>query len=88
MSANSSISSFCTGAPSGPVWGVTSLDANMRWAASSASCGLRTSWTPPDLPRPPACIWAFTTDRPPNSWVAALASAGVVTTMPRGTGIP
>ena len=50
-------------------------------AASKASSGVLASFTPPALPRPPAFTWALTTQKPYSS-AAALASSGVVTTVP------
>src|SRR5216684_1308861 len=59
------------------------------WPASS---GLLAIFTPPPLPRPPAWICAFTTQTglPPaiNSLAAAIASAGLWTSFPRGTTTP
>src|SRR6478672_7482929 len=54
-------------------------------ACSSASSGVLASLTPPALPRPPAFTWALTTTTPSCS-AAALASSGVVATMPFVTG--
>ena len=51
-------------------------------ACSNASSGVLASLTPPALPRPPALTWALTTQKPYSS-AAALASSGVVTTVPR-----
>jgi hypothetical protein len=46
------------------------------------------SLTPPPLPRPPAWIWALTTQRPPSSAQIARASSGSAVTLPRGVGTP
>ncbi len=43
--------------------------------------------TPPALPRPPACTWAFTThNEPPRAWAAATAASGESATWPLGRG--
>src|SRR5882672_686557 len=59
---------------------------------SPASSGLRASFTPPPLPRPPAWIWAFTTTTPLpeaiSSRAAATASSADCTSLPRGTATP
>ena len=44
--------------------------------------------TPPALPRPPVCTWAFTITGVPNRSAAATASCTVVTASPGDTGIP
>jgi len=50
---------------------------------------VRASFTPPALPRPPACTCALTTQSSPPSCCAALtAASGVSAATPRGTGIP
>ncbi len=47
------------------------------------------SFTPPPLPRPPAWIWAFTTQTlPPSALAAATASATVKHGVPRGVATP
>src|SRR5216684_3370854 len=63
------------------------------WRARSAACsGLRASFTPPPLPRPPAWICALITltGLPPaiSSRAAEAASSGVVASFPRGTATP
>src|ERR1700730_16670407 len=59
---------------------------------SPASSGLRASFTPPPLPPPPACIWAFTPPTPLpeaiSSRAAATASSADCTSLPRGTATP
>src|SRR5437660_7578989 len=58
-------------------------------ACAAASSAFAASFTPPALPRPPACTWALTTTRPPPRRRAiARASAAVVATSPGGTGKP
>ena len=57
-------------------------------ARASASSGPSASLTPPAFPRPPVSTCAFTTTGPPSSSAAARASAGVVASRPRETGIP
>ena len=47
---------------------------------------LLASFTPPALPRPPACTCAFTTTVPPYCFAIASASSGVVATSPGGIG--
>ncbi len=48
-----------------------------------------TTLTPPALPRPPAWIWAFTTQTgPPSSFAAFTASSTDMAGVPRGTGTP
>ena len=74
--------------PSGGVCGVLSIMPRICLAAASAPAGSSASLTPPALPRPPACTWAFTTTRPPSRSAIARASAGVSATSPCGTGTP
>src|SRR6266852_9571965 len=57
-------------------------------ACAAASVGSLASFTPPALPRPPACTCALTTTRPPSRVAIARASAGVAVTSPAGTGTP
>ena len=77
--AASSISTFCTFWPSGPVCGVTQLHAeDLRRPTARASSGDSASLTPPPLPRPPAWICALTTQRPPSSSQIDARLAGVV----------
>ena len=45
------------------------LDAWVRTASTSAA-----NFTPPALPRPPVCTWAFTITGVPNRSAAATAS--------------
>jgi hypothetical protein len=59
------------------------------WADSSAaSAGLRASFPPPALPRPPACTCALMTTVPPMRRAIASASVGVDATSPSNIGIP
>src|SRR3970282_1464620 len=45
--------------------------------------------TPPPLPRPPAWIWAFTTQTlPPSFFAASSASSALKAGKPRGVGTP
>src|SRR6185295_6884010 len=74
--------------PSGGVCGVFSIMPRICLAAASAPAGSSASFTPPALPRPPACTWAFTTTLPPRRWAMARACAGVSATSPAGTGTP
>src|ERR1041384_1239685 len=75
--------------PFGPVWCVTSVEPSRRLASFSTSSIDLTTLTPPALPRPPAWICAFTTQRPPPRSVNAFcACSGVSTGMPFGTGTP
>ena len=61
----------------------------MPAAAARTASRSRASFTPPALPRPPACTWAFTTQTaPPNARAASAASSGLAATCPAGTGIP
>jgi hypothetical protein len=60
----------------------------MAFAFSRASSGVLASFTPPALPRPPACTCAFTTTAPPSFRAICSACSGVVATSPMGTGIP
>ncbi len=57
-------------------------------AAASAPAASSASFTPPALPRPPACTCALTTTRPPSFCATARAWAGVSATSPFGTGTP
>jgi hypothetical protein len=57
-------------------------------ATSRASDGVFASFTPPALPRPPACTCALTTTVLPNRRANASASVGVFATSPTGTGMP
>ena len=72
------------------LWTVSPLISMPRIfsACARASAGVLASFTPPALPRPPACTWAFTTTVPPSFFAIASASAGVVATSPGGTGMP
>src|SRR5690242_3481349 len=74
--------------PSGGVCGVLSIMPRICLAAASAPTGSSASFTPPALPRPPACTWALTTTRPPRRSAIAWAWAGVSVTSPPGTGTP
>src|SRR5690242_17489959 len=74
--------------PSGGVCGVFSIMPRICLAAASAPTGSSASFTPPALPRPPACTWAFTTTLPPRRSAMARACAGVSATSPPGTGTP
>src|ERR1051325_9205555 len=74
--------------PAGGVCGVFSIMPRIGLAAAWAAAGSSASFTPPALPRPPACTWALTTVRPPSRWAMARASAGVSATSPFGTGTP
>src|SRR4030067_820943 len=56
--------------------------------APGAPRGAPAALTPPALPRPPPCPWAFPTTRPPSSAAARRASSGVWATRPSGTGTP
>ena len=51
-----------TSRPSGPVCGVISFLPNNFLDASANSSILFKIFTPPALPLPPACIWAFKTN--------------------------
>ncbi len=84
----SSTSTLSTLMPSGGVCGVLSIMPRICLAAASAPAASSASFTPPALPRPPACTWAFTTTRPPSFWAMARAWAGVSATSPFGTGTP
>ena len=57
-------------------------------AAARASAAERQSFTPPALPRPPVSTCAFTTTGGPSRAAACAASAAVVATCPRATGMP
>src|ERR1700687_3289111 len=74
--------------PSGGVCGVLSIMPRICLAAASAPAGSSASFTPPALPRPPACTWALTTTLPPRRWAIARAWAGLSATPPPGTGTP
>ena len=84
----SSTSTLRTLMPSGGVCGVLSIMPRICFAAASAAAGSSASFTPPALPRPPACTCAFTTTCPPSLAAMALAWAGVSATSPLGTGTP
>ena len=47
------------------------VDGRLYGRASAVSKSDFATFTPPPLPRPPACICAFTTQLLPPSWVAA-----------------
>ncbi len=75
--------------PSGPVWCVTSVMPRIFPASSLTSAGDLATFTPPPLPRPPAWIWAFTTQTlPPRVSAALTASSTENAGMPRGVGTP
>src|SRR4051812_30562009 len=75
--------------PFGPVWCVTRVEPSRRVASLSTSSIDLTTLTPPALPRPPACIWAFTTQTgPPNSLAAFTASPTENAGTPCATGTP
>ena len=74
--------------PSGGVCGVFSIMPRICFAAASAAAGSSASFTPPALPRPPACTCALTTTFPPSFAAIAFACAGVSATSPFGTGTP
>ena len=57
-------------------------------AFSFASAGVLQNFTPPALPRPPACTCAFTITGRPNFVAMASACAGVVATSPGGIVTP
>jgi len=57
-------------------------------AFSFASAGVLQNFTPPALPRPPACTCAFTITAVPYLVAIASASAGVVAISPGGIGTP
>ena len=66
----------CTRWPSGPVCARDERGARASGRRSRRSCaGELPSFTPPALPRPPAWIWAFTTQRWPPSSSATRAAA-------------
>ena len=66
----------CTIWPLGPVWWVTSVMPSMRSASRAHLVEDLTTLTPPPLPRPPAWIWALTTQTgPPSFSPAATASS-------------
>src|SRR3990170_2991703 len=88
MGEASSTSTLSTLIPSGGVCGVLSLMPRIWRAATSADAGSPASFTPPALPRPPACTCAFTTTVPPRRSAIARAWAGVSATSPPGTGTP
>src|SRR5499426_1771175 len=88
MGEASSTSTFRTLMPSGGVCGVLSIMPRICFAAVSAAAGSSASFTPPALPRPPACTCAFTTTLPPSRAATARASAGDVATSPAGTATP
>src|SRR5216684_8162452 len=88
MGEASSTSTFRTLMPSRGVCGVLSIMPRICCAAASAAAGSSQSFTPPALPRPPACTWALTTTLPPSFAAIAFACAGVSATSPFGTGTP
>src|ERR1700730_10219304 len=88
MGEASSTSTLSTLMPSGGVCGVLSIMPRICLAAASAPTASSASFTPPALPRPPACTWALTTTLPPRRWAIARAWAGVSATSPPGTGTP
>ena len=69
MSAAGVTSTFCTVRP-------LICMPRIFVAISFASAGVLASFTPPALPRPPACTCAFTTTVPPNCCAIASASLG------------
>ena len=81
MSCAGATRTFSTGSP------LISMP-RMADAFSRASAGPAASFTPPALPRPPACTCALMTTRPPRREAIASASSGVAATSPPGTGIP
>src|SRR3989304_2532223 len=88
MGEASSTSTLSTLIPSGGVCGVLSIMPRIWRTAASADAGSSASFTPPALPRPPACTCAFTTTLPPRRSAIARAWAGVSATSPPGTGTP
>ena len=75
--------------PSGPVWWVTSVMPRILLASSFTSAIDLATFTPPPLPRPPAWIWALTTQTlPPSDSAAFTASSTEKAGMPRGVGTP
>src|SRR3990172_12375967 len=88
MGEASSTSTLSTLIPSGGVCGVLSIMPRIWRAAASADAGSSASFTPPALPRPPACTCAFTTTFPPRRSAIARAWVGVSATSPPGTGTP
>ena len=86
--------------PAGPVCFVTRRLPSMARACARTSSREPASRTPPPplppgspanrpAPRPPAWIWAFTTQRPPPiASAAAAASSTVNAGRPRGTAAP
>src|SRR3990172_573558 len=69
-----STSTRWTRLPSVPVCAVISVEP-IIWSASSATFSTEfATLTPPPLPRPPAWIWAFTTQRIPPSSSATRAA--------------
>src|SRR5690348_2470999 len=64
------------------------VSARIARACSNASSGERASFTPPALPRPPACTCALITTVPPSEPATSRASSGVPATWPGRTGSP
>ena len=89
MSAPSSMSSRRTFWPCGPVWWVTSCMPSIWPESVFTSSTDLASFTPPPLPRPPAWIWALTTQTlPPSDWAAFTASSTEKHGTLRGTVTP
>ena len=89
MSAPSSTSSRRTFWPCAAVWWVTSCIPRIFAAESLTSASDFATLTPPPLPRPPAWIWALTTQTgPPSDSAAFTASSTLKQGIPRGTGTP
>src|SRR5512139_2276439 len=77
------------GSPSAPVCLVVSRLPSMPAAAAATSSTVFASFTPPALPRPPACTCALTTQTlPPRASAAASTSPIVDAVLPGGKGIP
>ena len=60
----------------------------MADAAALAASAPSASFTPPALPRPPACTCAFTTTLLPNRAAMARTSSGLAATSASGMGTP
>src|SRR5471032_2201275 len=89
MAAPSSTSSRRTFWPLGPVWWVTSCMPRISLAFARTSSSDLATFTPPPLPRPPAWIWAFTTQTfPPRPLAASTASSTEKHGVPRGVTTP
>ena len=58
------------------------------FAESNVSLEVEIILTPPDLPLPPECIWAFIIAVPVISFFIATASSGEEATRPLGIGTP